>query len=74
MSNRPPSLRAYLLLGASVGFLIGAALAIFGHDVPMASIAYQVLSLGVAGAALGGLVAALVYLLVDWRHEHPRLR
>lgn len=73
LSNRPPSLRNYLLAGAVVGFLVGAALAVFGARVAMSS-ATQVVTLGAFGAALGGLVAAVVYLVADWRHEHPHLR
>jgi hypothetical protein len=34
----------------------------------------QVVLLGVLFAALGVLLGAVVYLVADWRHEHPTLR
>ena len=71
---KPPSLRNYLLTGAVCGFLVGAALALFGEEVPMSSPLQQVAILGLFAAAFGGLVSALVYLVADWRHQRPRLR
>lgn len=72
--GRPPSLRNYLVAGAVCGFLAGAALALFGEEVPVSSPLQQVVVLGLFAAALGGLVAAVVYLVVDWRRDHPNLR
>ena len=54
--------------------LVGAALAIFGVETPMSSVVQQVVLLGVLFAALGVLLGAVVYLVADWRHEHPTLR
>lgn len=73
--GRPaPHLPPYLVSGAVLGFLVGAGLAIFGAETPMSSILQQVVLLGVLFAALGVLLGAVVYLVVDWRHEHPTLR
>lgn len=69
-----PDLATYLITGALVGFLFGAGLAVFGAQTPMSSVLQQVVLLGVMAAALGALVAAIVYLVVDWFHDHPRLR
>lgn len=69
-----PHLPHYLVSGAVVGFLSGAGLAIFGEETPMSSMLQQVVLLGALFAALGVLLAAMVYLVVDWRHDHPRLR
>lgn len=70
----PPHLPPYLVSGGVLGFLVGAALAIFGVETPMSSVLQQVVLLGVLFAALGVLLGAVVYLVADWRHEHPTLR
>lgn len=73
--GRPaPHLPPYLVAGAVVGFLVGAGLAVFGAETPMSSVLQQVVLLGALFAALGILLGAVVYLVVDWRHEHPPLR
>ena len=69
-----PPLPPYLVAGAVLGFLVGAGLAIFGAETPMSSVLQQVVLLGGLFAALGVLLGAVVYLVVDWRHEHPTLR
>lgn len=71
--RRAPRLKIYLVTGAVCGFIVGAGLALFGEEVPMSSPLQQVVILGALAAALGVLVSALVYLVADWRHEHPRL-
>lgn len=69
-----PDLATYLIAGAVLGFVAGAALAIFGEAAPMSSLVQQVVILGAFAAALGALVAAAAYLIADWFHDHPGLR
>lgn len=67
-----PDLATYLVRGGVVGFLAGAALAVLGPQVAFSSVLQQVVLLGVIGAALGVLVASVVYLVVDAVVHRPR--
>ena len=75
-SRRPPRFLPFILTGAVLGFLVGAAVSVFGWledpDPTVASnygasagIGY----LGFLGALLFGLLAALLALLIDRRHD-----
>jgi hypothetical protein len=75
-SRRPPRFLPFILTGAVLGFLLGAAVSQFGwlqdsHPVlasnygPSAGVGY----LGFLGAFLFGLLAALLALLLDRRHD-----
>lgn len=69
---RTPDLAAYLRAGGVTGFLLGAAVALFGRSTDISSPLQQVVLLGVIAAALGVLVASVVYLVVDWYRHLPR--
>ena len=66
-----PNFVAFIATGAILGFVVGSALAYFrddettyGHDYSVTS---AVLFLGVAGAALFALLAAVLAVLLDRR-------
>jgi hypothetical protein len=74
--RRPPRFLPFILTGAVLGFLVGAAVSQFGwledptptvasNYGPSAGVGY----LGLLGALLFGLLAALLALLVDRRHD-----
>lgn len=74
--RRPPRFLPFILTGAVIGFLAGAAVSVFGwledpdptiasNYGPSAGIGY----LGFLGALLVGLLAALLALLLDRRHD-----
>lgn len=77
--SRPPRFLPFILTGAVLGFLLGAAVAatgrfedptsprIQGAYAPFAGIGY----LGLLGAGLFALAAALVALAVDWWSRRP---
>ncbi|GGL44263.1 hypothetical protein H9L10_12060 [Phycicoccus endophyticus] len=74
-----PRFLPFILTGAALGFLLGAAVADFGwfedpdsvlvqgQYSPTAAVGY----LGLLGACLLGLLAALLALLVDRRADRP---
>ncbi len=73
---RHPRFLPFILTGAVLGFLVGASFAVFGwfqdptptvasNYAPSAGIGY----LGFLGAALFGLVAAVVAIAVDRRGD-----
>ena len=75
-SRRPPRFLPFILTGAVLGFLIGASFAVFGWledpDPTLASnydASAGVGYLGFLGALFGGLVAAVVAILVDRRRD-----
>ena len=70
-TRRHPNFVAFIATGAILGFVIGSAFAYFGdnntdygHDYSMTS---AVLFLGMAGAFVFGLLAAVVAVLLDRR-------
>ena len=70
-TRRYPNFVAFIATGAILGFVVGSALAYFrddemtyGHDYSVTS---AVLFLGVAGAALFALLAAVLAVLLDRR-------
>ena len=75
-SRRAPRFLPFILTGGVLGFLVGASISAFGwfedpdptiasnYD-PSAGIGY----LGVLGAVLGGLLAAVVAVLIDQRRN-----
>ena len=70
-TRRYPNFVAFISTGAILGFVIGSALAYYrdddttyGHDYSVTS---AVLFLGVTGAALFALLAAVVAVLLDRR-------
>ena len=58
--RRTPNFLRFIGTGALVGFVVGALLAVFGEPVSGYSMATQVGYLGVMGACVGGLLAAVV--------------
>lgn len=75
-SRRPPRFLPFILTGAVLGFVVGASLSVFGwfedpdpvvasNYAPSAGLGY----LGFLGAVLFGLLAAVLALLVDRRHD-----
>lgn len=71
-TRRYPNFVAFIATGAILGFVVGSAFAYFngdntteyGHDYSMTS---AVLFLGVVGAFVFGLLAAVVAVLLDRR-------
>lgn len=55
----------FLVTGALIGLVIGLALAYFGPPSPTASPAQEMIVMAVPGGLFGGLLGAIVYLLVE---------
>lgn len=55
----------FLLSFALAGLVVGAYLAVRGPASGQASLSQEIILLAVPGALLGGLVGAVVYLLVE---------
>jgi hypothetical protein len=77
-SRRPPRFLPFILTGAVIGFLVGASVSAYGwfedpdpvlasNYAPSAGIGY----LGLLGALVFGLLAALLALLIDRRRDRP---
>ena len=74
--SRPPRFLSFILTGAVIGFVLGAAVSVFGwFEDPNPTLASNYGSsagigyLGFLGAVLFGLLAALLALLIDRRHD-----
>ena len=75
-TRRPPRFLPFILTGAVIGFVLGAAVSTFGWlEDPTPTLASNYGSsagvgyLGFLGALLVGLLAALLALLIDRRHD-----
>lgn len=55
----------FLATGAVLGSFLGLLLVVLGPEVDDVGIARETILLGTVGALLGGLVGAIVYLLVE---------
>jgi hypothetical protein len=69
--SRQPNFAAFIGTGVVLGFVIGSAYACYGDDLRATGRSYStttaVLFLGLAGACLFGLLAAVVAVLLDRR-------
>ena len=63
--RRRPRLSRFLVVGALLGFVVGAVVSLLGPNAPGSSAGQEVVLLGATGAAFAGLAAAVVYLVVD---------
>ena len=63
--RRQPRFAPFLVTGGVLGFLVGAGFAFWGGDSTKYGIGPQLGYLGVFGAALGVLLAAVVAVLLD---------
>jgi predicted membrane protein len=66
--HRYPNFVAFIGTGVIVGFVVGSALAYFGDSAEGYSMTTAVLFLGLAGACVVGLLAALLAVLLE-RHD-----
>ena len=70
-TRRYPNFTAFIATGAILGFVLGSGIAYFGDDANTYghdySVTSAVLFLGVTGAALFALLAAVVAVLLDRR-------
>jgi purine-cytosine permease-like protein len=67
---RTPNFTRFLVIGAILGFVVGAAVAVVGPQAGNYSTNTAVGYLGVLGAVLGVALAGIVALVVDWlRHR-----
>lgn len=55
----------FLATGALIGFFLGAVLAYFGPDAPMASTGQETLALAIPFGLIGGLLGGALYLLAE---------
>ena len=69
--SRQPNFVAFIGTGVVLGFVVGSAVAYFGADPGATGRTYSattaVLFLGIAGACLFGLLAAVLAVLLDRR-------
>lgn len=63
--RRSPRFARFIVTGALVGFLVGAAIAVFTDPAASYSTASAIGYLGAMGAGIGALLAALVAVLLD---------
>lgn len=66
-SRRVPNFSAFIATGVVVGFVVGSAFAYFGRTAPGYGSGTAVAFLGVLGACVFGLLAAVVAVLLDRR-------
>lgn len=64
--RRRPQMVRFLVVGAVLGLLAGAALGYFGPATQRSSVGQDVVLLGAVGAIFGTLLSAIVYLVADW--------
>jgi uncharacterized membrane protein YphA (DoxX/SURF4 family) len=67
---RTPNFTRFLLVGAVLGFVVGAAIAVIGPRAGNYSTNTAIGYLGVLGAVIGLALAGAVALVLDWlRHR-----
>ncbi len=66
-SRRPPKFAPFIGTGAILGFFAGSAVALLRDQVPGYGLGTAAAFLGVLGACVGALLAALVAVLLDRR-------
>lgn len=64
---RSPDFKRFIITGVILGFIVGGALSVIGDEAPGYGAGSQIGYLGVMGAFLGALVAALAAVLLDRR-------
>lgn len=64
--HRGPRMVPFLLTGALIFALIGVVLAATGPTSGAASAGQEMIVLGGAGALVGGMVGAVLYLIAEW--------
>ncbi|ANS79917.1 hypothetical protein SGUI_2521 [Serinicoccus hydrothermalis] len=63
--HRRPQLSRFLVAGAVLGLVVGVVVSLSRPDAPGSSSGQQAILLGATGAIFFGLLAAIVYLVVD---------
>ena len=66
-THRYPNFSAFIVTGAVVGFALGSGLALFGSDVRGYSRGTTVAFVGLFGACVLAMVAAVLAVLLDRR-------
>lgn len=67
---RTPNFTRYLVVGAVLGFVVGAAIALVGPDAGNYTSNTAIGYLGVFGAVIGLALGGLVAIVLDWlRHR-----
>jgi hypothetical protein len=65
--RRSPKFGAFILTGAVLGFVVGAAIAYYGPETPTYATSSGVGFIGLLIAAVGALAGALVAIALDRR-------
>ncbi|WP_202613659.1 hypothetical protein [Ornithinimicrobium cerasi] len=65
--RRRPDLVRFLVTGAVIGGVLGGLIGFLGPDAPSSSLLQEIILLASTGAIVVGLLAAVLYLLVDRR-------
>ncbi len=65
--RRTPNVKRFIVTGVVLGFFAGAAVAVIGDPAPSYAASSQLGYLGVVGAFLGALLAAVLAVLLDRR-------
>ena len=63
--HRRPQLNRFLVAGAVLGLVVGVVISLTRPDAPGSTAGQQAILLGATGAIFCGLLAAIVYLVVD---------
>lgn len=66
-TQRYPNFTAFIATGAILGFVVGSAFAYFGDDVQRYSPGTAVAFIGLFGACVFGMAAAVLAVLLDRR-------
>jgi hypothetical protein len=65
--RRSPNFTRFIAAGAVVGFVVGSGLAVLGDPAPGYGEGAAVAYIGLFGAAIGAMLAAVVAVLLDRR-------